>query len=104
MALAPGFLRGEALDLLAMCANVEGKVAPPIPPSPPGWTLLFDSPGIGAFDEKWQLWRSDARAYSVVLRGTVMKVGSVIEDLISVLVWAQGNVTTYYTLLRAQVL
>ena len=93
MTLAPGFLRVEALDLLAMCANVEGEVAAPIPPTPPGWTLLFDSPVIGAFDEKWQLWRSDTGAYAIALRGTVMKVGSVLEDLISVLVWAQGHIT-----------
>jgi hypothetical protein len=93
MGLAPGFVRGEALDLLAMCANVEGEVAAPIPSSPPGWTLLFDSPVVGAFDEKWQLWKSDAGAYAIALRGTVMKVGSVLEDLISVLVWAQGSIT-----------
>jgi Lipase (class 3) len=93
MTFVPGFIRQEALDLLAMCANVEGEVAAPIPVTPPGWTLLFDSPVIGAFDEKWQLWRSDAGGYAVVLRGTVMKVGSVLEDLISVLVWAQGHLT-----------
>src|SRR5262245_61019949 len=102
MTLAPGFLRAEALDLLAMCANVEGEVAPPIPPTPAGWTLLFDSPIIGAFDEKWQLWRSDAGAYAVALRGTVMKVGSVLEDLISVLVWAQGNITVGHQVIEFQ--
>lgn len=92
MAFTPGFSRAEALDLLAMCGSVEGEIAPPIPTSPPGWTLLFDSPVIGAFDEKWQLWKSDAGAYAIVLRGTVMKVGSVLEDLISVLVWAEGHI------------
>ncbi len=93
MPFTPGFIRAEALDLLAMCANVEAEVAAPIPATPSGWTLLFDSPVIGAFDEKWQLWKSDAGVYAVALRGTVMKVGSVLEDLISVLVWAQGHIT-----------
>jgi hypothetical protein len=93
MALTPGFLRTEALDLLAMCANVEGEATPPIPPSPPGWTLLFDSPPIGAFEDKWQLWKADGGTYAIALRGTVMKAGSVLEDLISVLVRATGRLT-----------
>jgi hypothetical protein len=93
MALTPGFLRTEALDLLAMCANVEGEATPPIPPSPPGWTLRFDSPVIGVFDEKWQLWESEAGAYAIALRGTVMQAGSILEDLISLLVRATGRIT-----------
>jgi hypothetical protein len=93
MPLTPGFQRAEALDLLAMCANVEGEATPPIPPSPRGRTLLFDSPVIGPFDDKWQLWRSTAGAHAIALRGTVMTVGSILEDLISVRVRATGEVT-----------
>jgi hypothetical protein len=93
MPLTPGFLRAEALDLLAMCANIEGEATPPVPPSPAGWTLLFDSPVIGLFDEKWQLWQSDAGAYAIALRGTVLQAGSILEDLISLLVRATGRIT-----------
>jgi hypothetical protein len=94
MPIAPGFLRTEALDLLAMCAKVEGEATPPIPPSPPGWTLLFDSPVIGPFDDKWQLWRSgDTGDHAIALRGTVMQAGSILEDLISILVRATDAIT-----------
>jgi hypothetical protein len=93
MSMTPGFVRAEALDLLAMCANIEGEATAPIPPSPPGWTLLFDSPVMSPFEEKWQLWRSDAGAYAIALRGTVLKAGSILEDLISILVRATGTIT-----------
>jgi hypothetical protein len=93
MPLAPGFQLAEALDLLAMCANVEDEATPPIPPAPPGWTLVYDSPVIGTFDEKWQLWRSAAGPWAIALRGTVMRAGSIFEDLISILVGAAGVIT-----------
>src|SRR5262245_24801676 len=93
MPLTPGFQLSEALDLLAMAANVEGEATPPIPSTPAGWTLLFDSPVIGPFDDKWQLWQSAAGAYAIALRGTVMETGSILEDLISILVRATGSVT-----------
>src|SRR5205823_9886001 len=44
MPFTPGFQLVEALDLLAMCANAEEEATPPIPPAPPGCTLIFDSP------------------------------------------------------------
>jgi hypothetical protein len=93
MPFAPGFQLAEALDLLAMCANLEDEATPPIPPVPPGWTLVFDSPVIGTFDEKWQLWRSAAGPWAIALRGTVMRAGSIFEDLISILVGAAGVIT-----------
>ena len=93
MPFAPGFQLAEALDLLAMCANVEDEATSPIPPAPAGWTLVFDSPVIGTFDEKWQLWRSAAGPWAIALRGTVMRAGSIFEDLISILVGANGIIT-----------
>ena len=93
MALSPGFQRAEALDLLAISASAESEATAPIPSPPPGWTLLFDSPVIGPFDDKWQLWESAAGAFAIALRGTVMEAGSILEDLISVLVRARGGVT-----------
>src|SRR5262245_26984400 len=68
-AMTPGFVLAEALDLLAMCAHVEDEVMSPVPPTVPGWTLVFDSPVIGPFDEKWQLRRNTAGAWAVVIRG-----------------------------------
>jgi hypothetical protein len=90
MAFAPGYVRAEALDLLAMCAQVGGPT--PIP-SPSGWAILFDSPVLGVFYEKWQLWESSGGDYAIVLRGSVMQPGSILEDLISVLVPAKTSIT-----------
>jgi hypothetical protein len=53
MPFSPGFNLAEALDLVALSAIVEGGEAPP---QPTGWTIIFDSPVIGQFTEKWQLW------------------------------------------------
>lgn len=90
MALNPGFDFTEALDLVALCGIIEGGNAPP---QPAGWTTLFDSPVIGPFTDKWQLWKNAAGVYAVVLRGTVPTAGSIIEDLISFLVPAIGRLT-----------
>jgi hypothetical protein len=53
MTFGPGFNLAEALDLVALSAIVEGGGAPP---QPTGWNIIFDSPVIGQFTEKWQLW------------------------------------------------
>ena len=73
-------------------AIVEGGGAPP---QPTGWTIIFDSPviGIGQFTEKWQLWQNAAGSYAIVLRGTVLDAGSILEDLLSFLVPASGRLT-----------
>jgi hypothetical protein len=83
-----GFDLAEALDLVALSAIVEGGDAPP---QPPGWTNIFDSPVIGPFTEKWQLWQKASDTYAIVLRGTVPDPGSILEDLISFLMLAAGN-------------
>jgi Lipase (class 3) len=90
MSLNPGFNLSEALNLVALSAIVEGGDAPP---QPVGWSMAFDSPVIGPFTEKWQLWKNDAGAYAVVLRDTVMTAGSIVEDLISFLAPAVGRLT-----------
>lgn len=90
MPLNPGFDLTEALDLVALSGIIEGGNAPP---QPAGWTMAFDSPVIGPFTEKWQLWKNAAGAYAVVLRGTVPTAGSIIEDLISFLAPAIGRLT-----------
>jgi hypothetical protein len=63
-----------------------------MPPLPAGWTLVFDSQQFGPFDNRWQLWRTAVSGqYAVVIRGTVYTAGSVIEDLLSVMIPAAGS-------------
>jgi hypothetical protein len=93
MPFQPGFDRKEALELLILSAQVEDAIAPPIPP-PTGWTTLFTSPEIGPFQNKWQLSRrtSDG-AYAVAIRGTIMTAGSVLDDLLSLMIAGKGQIT-----------
>ena len=93
MPFAPGFDRTEALDLLNFCAIIEDGVAPPIPKDPPdGWTLVFPSPVIGPFDNRWQLWQRKADgAFAVVVRGTTPKASSILEDLVAVMIKGKGS-------------
>jgi hypothetical protein len=72
MPFSKGFDLAEALDLLALCSIVEGSTELP---QPPGWTMLFDSPVIPPFTEKWQLWQDTTSAYAIVVRGTVYDPG-----------------------------
>lgn len=90
MPFTSGFDLAEALDLLALCSIVEGSTGLP---QPPGWTMIFDSPVIPPFTEKWQLWQNASGAYAVVVRGTVYDPGSIFEDLLAFLAQATGSVT-----------
>lgn len=90
--MQPHFDVTEARNLIAFAAQLEG-LTPPLapPPIPADWSAIFTSPDMGAFDNRWQLWqRSGANEYAVVIRGTVDKPGSVIEDLLSVMIPASG--------------
>jgi hypothetical protein len=96
MAFTPGFISAEAEALLGVLAQLEGTTPPPFqaPPLPPNWKLLFDSPQIGIFDNKWQLWQTDVSGqYAILIRGTVDEAGSIIDDLLSVMIPASGSVT-----------
>src|ERR1700730_6174137 len=53
MPFSPGFNLSEALDLVTLCAIIEGQTLIPVPA---GWTKIFESPQISYFTEKWQLW------------------------------------------------
>jgi hypothetical protein len=90
MPFSKGFELAEALDLLALCSIVEGSTELP---QPPAWTMLFDSPVIPPFTEKWQLWQNTTSAYAIVVRGTVYDPGSILEDLLAFLALAAGSVT-----------
>ncbi len=94
MTIAPGYDRQEARELLALCAYVEAGVQPPIPDPRPAWTLVFDSPVIGPFENKCQLWQRTAdKRFAIALRGTVAEGGSILEDLISLMIKAEGSLS-----------
>jgi len=89
-----GFDRQEALDLLAMSAIVENGAMAPVPDPPPGWVSRFVSPEIGPFKNKWQLWRQgETGPYAIAIRGTVADAGSILEDLVSLMVQATGSLS-----------
>jgi Lipase (class 3) len=94
MPLAAGFDPREAAALIAMLANLEGPTPPlAMPALPAGWTLVFDSPVLGDFDNKWQLWRGadDPPTFAVVIRGTVAKARSILDDVLSVMIRGSGS-------------
>ncbi len=84
----------EAKAMIAIAANLEGPTPPlKMPAIPANWGSqpIFDSPIMGAYDNKWQLWASQStNQYAVVIRGTVSKVGSIWEDLMAVMIPATG--------------
>jgi len=89
-----GFDRQEALDLLAMSAIIENGAAPPIPNPPPGWASRFLSPEIGPFKNRWQLWQQGGTGpYAIAIRGTVAEAGSILEDMVSLMVQATGTLS-----------
>ena len=61
MTIGAGYDLNEAKELLGLCAFVEAGIQPPIPDPRRAWTSLFDSPVIGPFEHKWQLWRRARR-------------------------------------------
>lgn len=86
----------EAQDAIALCGVIEdgGTDLPGVAHviAPAGWELVYDSPVIGAFDNKWQLWRSPgADRWAIVIRGTVASnVSSIVEDLLATMIPARG--------------
>lgn len=98
MTFVPGFNLQEAEPLLALLGVLEADPLPadipPLPPltSPPGWKIVFDSQSIGPFDNRWQLAKSPQEQYAVLIRGTVAEAGSVIDDLLSVMIPATSQI------------
>jgi hypothetical protein len=94
-----GFNLGEASDLLYMCDQLYAQ--PNGIPMPTGFTQRWRSTPIfqpafsfPPFDNLWALWQSTAvePTFALIARGTVLNAGSILEDLISVLVSATGSV------------
>lgn len=97
MAFTPDFEIAEAATLIALNAWLEGK--PPAPltqmPFPPGWVPLYQSPQLGIFDNVWQVVQDQASnpgRFAILIRGTVNESGSIIDDLLSVMIPASGTV------------
>jgi lipase (class 3) len=80
---------------LALCGLIEGPAPASLPALvvPANWELVFDSPVIGVFDNKWQLWKSPGGRYAIIIRGTTPAPASVIEDLLSVMIPARGSIS-----------
>ncbi len=94
MTISSGYDKAEAREMLALCAYVEAGVQQPIPDPRAQWALLFDSPVIGPFENKWQLWqRASDRRFAIALRGTVAQAGSIIEDMIAMMIKADGTLS-----------
>jgi hypothetical protein len=92
-ALKPGFDLSEALDMLQMCNYIYG--GSPTPLKPAGWDVVYDPQPLPFFDNKWQLWkrRGVGGPYAIIIRGTVAETGSVVEDLLSLLMKANDKIT-----------
>ncbi len=93
MAFTPGFNPTEAKTLIAISAALE--LDNPVPVIPANWQLDFDSPELGPFENKYQLWKNTEvpGQYALVIRGTVDQTGSIVEDLLSVMIPGSGSLT-----------
>jgi hypothetical protein len=91
-AFQPGFNLSEAQTVLQMCNYIYGGT--PTPLKPPNWDVIYDPPQLPPFDNKWQLWkmRGSGGPYAIIIRGTVDETGSVAQDLLSLLMEANGNI------------
>ncbi len=98
MTFSPDFDPAVAKGLIAIDAQLNGLPVEglPDPPSPSafGWgdEPVFDSGVLGPFDNRWQLWRNQEGQLVVAVRGTVTTAGSVIEDLLAVMIPASGSI------------
>lgn len=95
MPLIPGFNNDEAKMLIAMIADMEGPT-PPLddPPLPANWTLVYDSNSFGPFDNRWQFYKDgkNSAQFALLIRGTVNQAGSIIADLLAVMIQANGAI------------
>src|SRR5215831_15556796 len=101
MPLTPGFNITEAESLIAMLSALEAIGQPPLPPPlkqptspPPNWSIVYDSGSIGPFENRWQLAQYSNQGttnYAILVRGTIDAAGSIIDDLLSVMIPANGT-------------
>jgi hypothetical protein len=97
MAFTPDFEIAEAQAMMAMCGWLEGAPPPPMAQMnfPDDWVSLYQSPQLGIFDNVWQILhnpKSNPQRYAILIRGTVDASGSIVDDLLSVMIAASGTV------------
>src|SRR4051794_22100740 len=96
MTFVPGFNLQEAEPILALLASLEeGLDIKPLPavPLPADWKIVFDSQSVGPFDNRWQLAsNTQSGQFAVLVRGTVGQAGSIIDDLLSVMIPANSQI------------
>uniref|UniRef100_E6QDV4 Fungal lipase-type domain-containing protein n=1 Tax=mine drainage metagenome TaxID=410659 RepID=E6QDV4_9ZZZZ len=95
-----GFSYDEAALSILLCIDLEGSGVGPASTAgetdlrSQGWQPIFSGDltnrgatganGIGPFDNAWKLWKmGESARYAVVVRGTIPRGASIIEDLLS---------------------
>jgi hypothetical protein len=100
MPIAPGFDSQEASAFLGMACAIEPPEVSGLPPAPipPCWVKVFQSKEIGPYNNMWALYKDPpdgaALRYALVLRGTVGKLPSIVEDILALTVPATGSIET----------
>jgi hypothetical protein len=119
VAFQPGFDPAEAATLISLCAIVNDNTtysstpspAPAVPPGPnypnwpgipnnevpipSGWAVKWTPPGASGLDNFWQFWENTNQPgqYAVVFQGTEDADASVAEDVMMMMIPAQGTIT-----------
>lgn len=92
--MANGFQHDEALQMLELCAELNGYgVQDATPPDTKNWKPVTEGMdpsnkakefGFGPFNNRWKLWKRDgSNEYAVVIRGTIYDAKSIEEDLMA---------------------
>jgi hypothetical protein len=97
---AKGFNASEAYSLLELCINANNLGEPGYTWQANDWTPIYPAvatdpaPDTGPWDNAWRLWQSRTApdTYAVVIRGTIEKSPSVLEDLVTTSISAQQAV------------
>ena len=93
--LSPGYLQSEACALADLCIQLNGDgVNEVIPPYTGPWEEAVKETVIpDPFDNAWALWRKQdagANVYAIVIRATIPKDVSILEDILADSVAANG--------------
>jgi len=96
-----GFSKDEAGQMLDLCINLNGDGMAPHEiahdtTTPADWDMLYDSDpnhgagsdkdsGFGPYHNRWKLWKNKAKTnvYAIVVRGTILDVNSIKQDVIA---------------------
>ena len=97
---AKGFDTSEAYSLLELCINANNLGEPGYIWHADDWTPMYPAVAtnpaqvIGPWDNAWRLWQSHTApdTYAIVIRGTIEKSSSILEDLVTTSISAQQAV------------